>query len=158
MAGGAEFKCSRCGDTWFLFYSRFTLGPTQWGSIKFTCFDCLTFLEVADTVDAKCWNVWRQEHGEDMTEFAELARLTEQVESRLAAGRPLTPVSLDFLAPNCPICRTRMSSIPYGQHLMKCRRCQTYSGEYQPSCEVVNYYVDDIMAHKMAFLRGFNAP
>ncbi len=157
MATGYDYRCNQCGDEWLLFSSWFTLGPTQWGSTEFTCFVCQTFLEVADTVDAKCWGVWRSENDRVIGEHAEIAGLVEQVEERLAAGRPLTPVTLDFLSPNCPICLAKMSTVPFGQHLMKCRRCNSYTGEYA-SDGVISSYGVDVNAYKADFLRGFNAP
>lgn len=136
---GFDYRCTNCGHDWMLFSTRFTLGPVQWGKTTYTCFSCQTFLSIAVSVDANSWSVWYRNNAAKITGSPALVELAGAIESLLNSKRGLAPVQLAFDPVACPTCGDSMSTVPFGQHLMKCPQCGRYAGEFDGSDGICIY-------------------
>ena len=131
MPIGYDYRCQRCAHEWTLFTKRFTLGPVQWGETKYTCLSCQTFLSVPVSVDFNSWRKWIANHKEDVQRNSVIAELAQSIENRLPAKRSLAPIKLDFTTIQCPTCGDPMSTTSFGEHLMKCPKCELYAGNFE---------------------------
>ena len=129
MPVGYDYRCPKCSHEWMLFSKRFNIGPSQWGEIKYTCFSCQTFLTVATSLDSNSWAIWYRNHKDEVHRNSVTAQIAETINVLLSKQRGLTPITLDFATIECPTCSDCMSIVPFGQHLMKCPKCEQYTGE-----------------------------
>ena len=130
MPIGYDYRCKQCSHEWMLFSKRFTVGPTQWGATKYTCFSCQTFLTVVVSLDSNSWAIWYRKHKDDVHRNTVTDQLAATIIDLLSKQRGLTPITLDFQTIHCPTCGDSMSTTPFGQHLMKCPKCEQYAGEF----------------------------
>lgn len=139
MAIGYDYHCKQCRHDWMLFSTRFTLGPVQWGELKYTCFTCQTFLSIASSVDANSWSIWRRNHESEINGNTKIAELAQSIDDLFVNKRELTPIELHFDSIECPTCHDAMSTAPFGEHLMKCPKCKQFSGEFDNSSGISTY-------------------
>ena len=139
MPIGYDYRCPKCSHGWMLFSKRFNIGPTQWGETKYTCFSCQTFLTLATSLDSNSWAIWYRNHKDDVHRNTVTAQIAETIKDLLSKQSGLTPINLDFPTIECPTCSDSMSTVPFGQHLMKCPKCEQYTGEYD-SGDGINIY------------------
>ena len=130
MPIGYDYRCLECSHEWMLFSKRFSIGPIQWGATKYTCFSCQTFLTVATSLDSNSWTLWYRHHKDDIHRNSVTAQIADTIKDLLSKRRGLTPITLDFPTMECPTCAEAMSTVPFGQHLMKCPKCEQYAGEF----------------------------
>lgn len=139
-----EYRCQHCNHEWILFSKRFTVGPTQWGALKYTCFSCQTFLSIATSVDANSWFVWYRNHESDIEGNSTTTAIASSIQSQLKVQTGLTPLQLRFDSIECPTCCDTMSTVPFGQHMMKCPKCANFTGEFDGGDSISIYAsVDD---------------
>lgn len=150
MPIGYDYRCQICSHVWTLFTKRFTIGPAQWGVTKYTCFSCQTFGEVARTLDSNSWAIWYRNHQDDVHRNPVTGELAATIDDLLSKQRGLTPITLEFATIECPTCGDSMSTNSFGEHLMKCPRCNQFSGKFEYG-DGVNIYgfpnADDITEH-----------
>jgi Zn finger protein HypA/HybF involved in hydrogenase expression len=139
MPIGYDYCCQRCRHEWTLCSKHFMLGPVQWGESRYTCLTCQTFLTIATSVDANSWSIWRRNHKSEIDHNATLSQLAESVEHRLSHVRGLTPIELHFDSIECPNCHDAMSTVTFGEHLMKCPKCGQFAGEFDDSSGISVY-------------------
>lgn len=140
MPTGFEYRCETCDTEWLLFSKRLFLGPTDWSHTKYTCFNCQTFLTIANVFDRSSWDIWLKRNRDTVAASAFLENLARQVNDRLTAVKGLTPVTLTLSNIDCPTCRDDvMMSVPFGQHLMRCPKCKQYTGESLDTGAITNY-------------------
>jgi hypothetical protein len=131
------YRCSKCGVEWSLLSKRYELGPSQWGSIRHTCFTCQTFLTIARSVDSSSWRNWNPSRHPELAQNPIMSDLVSDIERQLASRRPLTPMTLHFDRIACPTCRDPMSTEPFGERPMKCPSCKEYAG-VNPDPDVIH--------------------
>ena len=139
MPTGYEYRCRQCGHAWLLFSKRFALGPPQWGETKYTCFNCQTFLSIAACLDRNSWSVWLRSHENSIAENATLMALAKSITTRLAKEGGLMPIEPKFNVIPCPTCHDPMSTVPFGEGLMKCPQCGQLTGEFDCSNGISSY-------------------
>jgi len=131
MPIGYEYRCDNCNHEWLLFSKRFSLGPVQWGEIKYTCFTCQTFLSVAKTIDRNSWAHWRNNNANSVASNQTLQHLAAIIDERLTKSSGLAPIELEFEHIECPTCNSdQLSTTPFGQHKMACEKCNDYTGSF----------------------------
>ena len=123
-----DYRCSKCHHEWSLFSKRFELGPKQWGAMRYTCFNCQTFLLISQQIDRLAWKVWREGNAALIAKVPELVKLSAKVDELLNAKPGLAPVPLLFESVECPTCHEEMSTTPFGSQKMKCPQCDELSG------------------------------
>ena len=129
MPLGFEYRCDACDYEWMLFSTGLSIGPTQWGFRKFTCFSCQTFLSISKTIDRNSWKVWLENNQSSLINNTLLNELKVEIDRRLDNARGLTPVKLDFNSMRCPTCqKDDLLELPFGEHPMRCPQCLTLSG------------------------------
>jgi Zn finger protein HypA/HybF involved in hydrogenase expression len=139
MSIGYDYCCRKCNHGWILFSKRFNIGPSEWGGTKYTCFSCQTFLTVATSLDSGSWTLWCRNHEDVVRRNSVTAQIAETISDLLAKKRGLTPITLDLPTIECPTCSDGMSTVPFGQHLMKCPKCKQYTGECDGDNEISVY-------------------
>ena len=112
-----------------LFSTRQSLGPVQWGETKYTCFTCQTFLSVAKSVDRNSWKHWLANNTDTIGRNPVLRQLATSITDKLDATTGMMPLELTFESIECPTCNSgRLSTVPFGEHNMRCSKCGDYSG------------------------------
>ena len=131
MPIGYDYRCDACDHQWLLFSTRQSLGPVQWGETKYTCFTCQTFLSVAKSVDRNSWKHWLANNTDTIGRNPVLRQLATSITDKLNATTGMTPLELTFESIECPTCNSgRLSTVPFGEHNMRCSKCGDYSGEF----------------------------
>ena len=131
MPIGYDYRCNDCDHEWLLFSTRHSLGPVQWGETKYTCFTCQTFLSVAKSVDRNSWKHWLSNNSDAIGRNPTLRRLASSITDKLNAITGMKPLEVTFESIECPTCDSdRLSTVPFGEHNMRCSKCGNYTGTF----------------------------
>ena len=131
MPIGYKYKCNQCDHDWLLFSHRFAIGPVQWGAIRYVCYTCQTFLSVPESIDRNSWEHWLANNTDEISKNSKLQFLTKSITDRLSVKSGLTPIKLTFNSIECPTCESdKLSTIPFGEHNMRCSKCGDYTGTF----------------------------
>ncbi|MBN8599790.1 MAG: hypothetical protein J0M26_01980 [Planctomycetes bacterium] len=87
--------------------------------------------------------MWYRNHYDDMHQNSVTAQLAGTINDIFSKQRGLTPITLNFSMIGCPTCGDSMSTVPFGQHLMKCPECKQYTGEFDDGDGISIYAFPD---------------
>ena len=141
MPIGFDFSCGSCDHIWTAFFTRYGIGPTEWTLQTYECLWCNIVISCPREIEATSWDIWYSQHESKTRQSPFLSKLAQSIQDSLAGKSRYASTTLRFQDLQCPICARIMELDPSSRSPRPCPACEKFTGECEPSTEIVTYEI-----------------